>query len=75
MSYSRFMNSYRVRKAVEILSGPTCPDSMKELAISLGFLSTPPFYSSFKEEVGMSPMKFSEISNNLNTNDIFPVTI
>lgn len=70
MSYSRFMNSYRVRKAVEILSGPTCPDSMKELAISLGFLSTPPFYSSFKEELGMSPMKFSEISNNLNTNDI-----
>lgn len=70
MSYSRFMNSYRVRKAVEILSGPTCPDSMKELAISLGFLSTTPFYSSFKEEVGMSPMKFREISNNLDTNDI-----
>lgn len=57
MSYTQYMNRCRVRKAMEILSTDVAI-SMKDLAKDLGFLSLPPFYSAFKEEVGMTPTVF-----------------
>lgn len=58
MSYSQFVNSCRIREAVRILSDPSDTTSLKELSSQLGFLTIQTFYTSFKQNIGMSPAAF-----------------
>lgn len=58
MSYSQFMNSYRIRKAVEIPSDSSFTIPLKELSRKLGFIAVSTFYSEFRKQVGISPAAY-----------------
>lgn len=58
MSYSQFMNNYRIRKAVEILSDSKQNLPLKELSKKLGFIAVSTFYSAFQHQVGISPASY-----------------
>lgn len=58
MTYPQYMNSFRVREAIRILSGPDGDVPMKELGESLGFLSPRNFSRVFKQATGLSPQDY-----------------
>ncbi|MGN0237612.1 MAG: helix-turn-helix domain-containing protein [Lepagella sp.] len=73
-TYLQFMNSWRIKEAVRILSSDEEITSQKDLATSLGFLSPSTFYTTFKQQIGMSPAEYRKISlsdrqNNDETDD------
>lgn len=58
-SYSRFINNYRIREAIRILStdeGAAYP--IKALSADLGFSSQATFYKLFQDTVGMTPSTY-----------------
>lgn len=61
-SYLQFMNSRRIKEAVRILSDPTTEITQKDLAASLGFLSASTFYSTFRQQLGMSPAEYRKLA-------------
>lgn len=64
--YYQFVNGYRIKKAVEILSGPAGVDyPLKALAADLGFKSMTTFYKTFQEAVGMTPSAYRDIAGKL----------
>lgn len=69
LSFTHYINSYRINEAVRILSDPTNTVPLKNLAFELGFSSINTFYNSFQTIVGMSPStyrkKASELTKNL----------
>lgn len=69
LSFTHYINSYRINEAVRILSDPTNTIPLKNLAFELGFSSINTFYNSFQTIVGMSPStyrkKASELTKNL----------
>lgn len=69
-SYLQFMNSRRIKEAVRILSDPASDITQKDLAARLGFLSASTFYSTFKQQVGMSPAEYRKLALADTTNDI-----
>ena len=68
-SYLQFMNSRRIKEAVRILSDSTSEITQKDLAIRLGFLSASTFYSTFKQQVGMSPAEYRKLALSESVND------
>lgn len=59
LGFNKYVNSFRVAEAVEILSDKSAADrQMKEIGSSLGFNSPSTFYKAFSEETGMSPSAF-----------------
>lgn len=59
-SVSQLVSSYRVNRAVELLSRPDPDLQMKAVEIDSGFSSSSSFFRVFKDQVGMSPAKFRE---------------
>lgn len=60
-NYSQFMNHFRVREAVKLLSDlNTGERTLKEIYREIGFISKSSFYKVFKETVGMTPSQFRE---------------
>lgn len=59
-SVNQYINSYRINKAIEILSNDKTDIPMKSVELESGFSSSSNFFKLFKEEVGMSPAKFRE---------------
>ncbi len=58
VSFSRYVNHFRVEEAVKRLSDPASDILVKELAYSLGFRSDSVFSKVFKSETGMTPNEF-----------------
>lgn len=59
VSFSQFINSYRIQEAVRVLSDPANADyPLKALASDLGFSSMTTFYKQFQSEVGMTPSAY-----------------
>ncbi len=58
MSFTKFINSQRVKEAVRRLSNVEDDTPLKVLAHELGFKSATTFYKLFNEETGMTPAKF-----------------
>ena len=58
MSFTYYVNSYRIKEAVKILSDPGNTVLLKALAFDLGFSSINTFYSSFQTIVGMPPSTY-----------------
>ena len=57
--FNRFINEYRIKEAVNILSSTTDERVlMEELIEQVGFNSSSPFYTAFKEYTGLSPSEF-----------------
>lgn len=67
-SFSQYINSYRVRESLELLSDPKNDMPLKAVAFETGFSSLNTFYKIFREEVGMTPAmyrsKIIELSEN-----------
>lgn len=64
--YYQFVNGYRIKEAVRILSGPAGADyPLKALAADLGFKSMTTFYKTFQEAVGMTPSAFRDTARRL----------
>lgn len=61
-SYPGFMNGWRIKEALKILSSPEDISSHRELAAKLGFLSASTFYSTFKQQMGMSPADYRRVA-------------
>lgn len=61
-SYLQFMNTRRIKEALRILSDPASDITQKELSAKLGFLSPSTFYSTFRQQVGMSPAEYRKLS-------------
>ena len=56
---AQFINSYRIKEAVRILSTEKTADyPLKQLCFDLGFSSISCFYDLFKKQVGMSPATY-----------------
>ena len=61
MSYTKYINSYRIREAVAILSDKQQADyPLKSICTDLGFGSMSHFHKLFRENVGMSPSVYRE---------------
>ena len=60
MSFSQYVNSYRIDQARRTLSEPDHDCQIKELAYALGFSTPETFSASFKKAIGMLPSKFRE---------------
>ena len=62
-NYSQFINSYRIREAIKILSDPEKRDySLKKISEESGFISSNTFSKVFQQTVGMSPSNFRKTS-------------
>lgn len=55
MSVPQYINSYRIKEAIRILSNPSDNTPLKAIAIDLGFNSMSTFYKLFQSSVGMTP--------------------
>lgn len=64
--YYQFVNGYRIKEAVRVLSGPAGSDyPLKALAADLGFKSMTTFYKTFQEAVGMTPSAYRDTASKL----------
>lgn len=62
-SYPQFINEYRIRHAVKVLSDPAQTDyPLKALAADAGFSSISTFYKTFQSIVGMTPSLYRNVS-------------
>lgn len=57
-SVNRYINTYRINKAMELLSIPDSNMPMKAVEYESGFNSSSNFFKLFKDEVGMTPTNF-----------------
>ena len=57
-SFSEYINSYRIREALALLSEPDIP--LKVLSDSLGYNSLSSFYRAFQKEMGVPPSRFRQ---------------
>lgn len=53
-----FVNHYRIRDAIRILSAPTGCPGILDVALDVGFNSTSTFYAAFKRATGKTPAQF-----------------
>ena len=60
LSYSAYINNYRIKEAIELLSNPANDEPIKAIAISIGYNSLSNFFTIFKNKVGMSPSAYRE---------------
>lgn len=58
MSFTHYINHYRIEEAIRILSDPNNPIPLKALSADLGFNSLSTFYNLFQNEVGMTPAQY-----------------
>lgn len=59
MNYSQYVNSFRIKEAIRILSDKTrIDDPIKEIGLEAGFNSTATFYRLFQQSTGLSPLVY-----------------
>lgn len=59
-SFSEYINSYRIREALSLLSEPENDIPLKVLSDSLGYNSLSSFYRAFQKEMGVPPSRFRQ---------------
>jgi AraC-like DNA-binding protein len=66
LSYAEFVNKARTFDAIELIeSGYLSTHKMDSLALKVGYLSYNPFFLTFKDITGVSPMEYNKLKNNL----------
>lgn len=60
MSFSNYVNSFRIKEAAEILSDTSKEVVLKALYNKVGYNSQSSFYRAFQKETGCSPMVYRE---------------
>lgn len=69
MSFVNYLNSYRIEKALEILSDTDDDTPLKAIGPAVGFSSMSTFYKLFQEKVGMTPTKYRQKIIEISKND------
>lgn len=59
-NFNQFINSYRVKKAMELLSEPTCKYTIEAISEMAGFNSKSTFNAAFKKQTGITPSYFRD---------------
>lgn len=57
-TFTQYVNGYRIKEAVRLLSMPGCVTPLKAIAYDLGFNSITTFYHLFQNEIGMTPARY-----------------
>ena len=66
LSYTEFVNKARTFDAIELIeSGYLSTHKMDSLALKVGYMSYNPFFLTFKDITGVSPMEYNKLKNNL----------
>ena len=63
MNFAQYVNSYRIKEAVAILSDPADVTPLKEIPGRLGYQTMATFYTRFKEQTGISPAAFRKTAH------------
>ncbi|MGL4851082.1 MAG: helix-turn-helix domain-containing protein [Phocaeicola sp.] len=58
LSFTHYINKYRIEEAVRILSDPTNQTPLKAISAELGFNAISTFYNLFQSKVGMTPAQY-----------------
>lgn len=66
MSYTHYINAFRIEEAVRILSDTENTIPLKALASELGFNSITTFYKAFQQIIGMTPSTYRSTMEDLN---------
>lgn len=69
-SFNAYINSYRIRKAVEMLSSTTEDIPIKAIAEEIGYNNLTSFYKNFQKETGVPPSKYRQEIIKISENDI-----
>ena len=68
LSFVYYVNSYRIREAVDTLSDPANDTPLKAIILDVGFRSPTTFYKLFAEATGKTPQTWrQEARNDANT--------
>lgn len=59
-SFNSYVNSFRVKEAVVILSDEKCKLPIKAIALELGYNNLQSFYANFQKEIGVPPSKYRQ---------------
>lgn len=59
-SFAGYVNTFRITKAVEMLSDPENPTPIKALADELGYNNLASFYTNFRNETGVPPSRYRQ---------------
>lgn len=57
---TQYLNGYRIRHALQLLSDPATDLPLKAVEYESGFYSSTTFFKIFREEIGMTPAKYRE---------------
>lgn len=68
ISYNDYINSYRIKEAVKVLSDPKDDIPLKLLSDNLGYSSISSFYRLFQKETGVPPSHFRKEYRKLKEN-------
>lgn len=60
MSFSNYVNSYRIAEAIAVISDPSRDLVLKALYSDVGYNSVSSFYRAFQKETGCSPMVYRD---------------
>ena len=69
LSYSSYINNYRIKEAIELLSDNNNDEPIKSISFSIGYNSPSNFFTIFKNKVGMSPSVYRENVQKINKNN------
>lgn len=69
MQYNQYINSYRIKEALTVLSNPSNDIPLKALSAEIGFSSITTFYKAFQDEVGMTPARYRKKIQELSDTD------
>lgn len=58
LSFTHYINSFRIKEAVKLLSDPNNTTPLKAISFDLGFNSISTFYNLFQSSVGMTPTQY-----------------
>lgn len=71
-SFTAYVNTFRLKEAIRMLSDPESTDSLKAIGLSAGFASPSNFYSLFRKKIGMAPSVFRENARNITSEKTKP---
>lgn len=57
-TFTQYINGYRIKEAVRLLSDAGCDTPLKAISADLGFNSMTTFYNLFRSEIGMTPAQY-----------------
>lgn len=62
MTFTDYVNSFRIKEAIRLLSDPKCNLPLKAIGYQVGFGSLNTFYKNFRDATGMTPNIYRQTS-------------